>query len=99
MAVLGEEEGAGEVAAQRGEEPAGVLPVHLLHAYPEAEGSPELDVLAGRLQRGGRLEHTQLAGVMEAPPGAVDGGEVVMEACAGHVQGAQDGGGRPRPLA
>ena len=92
VTVLGEEERPGELAAQAGEEPAGLRRRHLVDA--RAEGARPLDVLARGREAGRSLEHLQLAVVVEAPLLAAPGGELVVQARARHVQRAQHGRGR-----
>ena len=96
MTVLGEQEGARELALQAREEPAGLGRRHVVDA--RAQGAGALDVLGGLREALCRLEDLELAAVMEVPALAVAGGELVVQACALDVQRAQDGGGRPSPL-
>jgi hypothetical protein len=95
VAVLGKEEPAGELAAQAGEEPACRLDRHLVDAH--AHGARPLHVVARSREAGRGLEDLQLAVVVEEPLLAAPGGELVMQACARHVQGAQHRRGRLRP--
>ena len=96
MAVLGEEERSGELAAQAGEDPAGLGGRHLVDA--RAEGARSFHVLARGREAGRGLEHLQLAVVVEEPAVAVPGGELVVQTRARHVQRTQYGSGRLRPL-
>ena len=86
-------ERAGQLAAKAGEEPPRLRRCHFLGTHAKSTGL--LGLLRGGRHAGRRLEHLQLAVVMEEPALAALGGELVVEARARHVQRAQHGGGRP----
>ena len=69
VAVLREEEGPRELADQAREETPGLGGRHLVDA--RAEGARPLHVLGRRREARGRLEHLELAAVMEVPALAV----------------------------